>query len=598
MKRGVVTKQSGPQDAEVAVAPRRSLIERLEDLLVAPGEERTGIRENFWLWASFAFSLYFTARALWEAFASDYVVQDDARQHVFWTLRYFDPELLAGDLIADYFQSVAPAGYTAMYRVAAAVGIDPLLLGKLLPVPLALVITYFSYGLSMRIIRVPAAAFFATLIMNEGIWMRNGLVSSTPRAFLYPLFLAFLFYLTGRNRWLCLVPLALMGLFYPTIMLVSLGVLMLEPLKVEGWRLRLSRERSDYLLPAAGLAVALAVLLPYAGQTSAFGPTYTGAEARAMPEFQQRGRLAFFHEGFWRYWVTGKGSGMATWTFLPITISIGFLLPILAIFPGRFPLIKQVTRSIALLAKIAVVSIALFFAAHLLLFKLYFPSRYTVSPLRVVLAFAAGISLVALLEAVFRWARQNLAPQARLIATAVASAAILALAIYPVLSPAMLDTRYITGKYTGLYEFFQSQPKDTLIASLSQEADNFPVFTRRPVLVGREYSLPLHRGFYIRMQERAVDLIKAHYAADLDELQSFIRKYGVDYLVVDRQAFESAYLDDKWIRQYEEAAQAARSRIQQGEVPALARLMDSCAVATDKRFVVISAECVLGRAPR
>jgi hypothetical protein len=394
------------------------------------------------------------------------------------------------------------------------------------------------------------------------------------------------------------VPLALMGLFYPNIMLVSLGVLMLEPLKVEGWRLRLSRVRSDYLLPAAGLAIALLVLLPYAGQTSVFGPTYTGAEARAMPEFQKGGRLAFFHEGFLRYWVTGKGSGMATWTFLPITISLGFLLPILAMFPGRFPLMKQVTRSVALLPKILVVSIALFFAAHLLLFKLYFPSRYTVQPLRVVLALAAGISLVAILEAVFRQARQYLAIRGRSVAVVIASAVVLALAIYPVFSPSMLDTRYINGKYTGLYEFIQRQPKETLIASLAQEADNFPVFTRRPILVGQEYSLPLHKGFYIQMKERAVDLINAHYAADLGELQGFIKKYGVGYLVVDRQAFKADYLDDKWIRQYEQAAEAARLRISQGEVPALARLMESCAVATDGKFVVISAERILGQAPR
>jgi hypothetical protein len=100
------------------------------------------------------------------------------------------------------------------------------------------------------------------------------------------------------------------------------------------------------------------------------------------------------------------------------------------------------------------------------------------------------------------------------------------------------------------------------------------------------------------MKERAVDLINAHYAADLGELQGFIKKYGVGYLVVDRQAFKADYLDDKWIRQYEQAAEAARLRISQGEVPALARLMESCAVATDGKFVVISAERILGQAPR
>ncbi len=598
MKRVVATKQSGQTGAAVNRQPPGSFVARLQDFLVAPEGERPGLRERFWFWSSLALSLYFAASALWEAFRSDYVVQDDARQHVFWTLRYFDPELFSGDLIADYFQSIAPAGYTAMYKVAATAGINPLLLGKLLPIPLSVLTTYFCFGLSMRIFRVGSAAFVATLIMNEGIWMRNGLVSATPRAFLYPLFLAFLYYLLGRNRWLCLAPLALMGLFYPNIMLVALDVLMLEPLKIEGGRPRLSKERDDYLLCAAGLIVALAVLLPYASQTSAFGPTYTAAEAQAMPEFQQGGRMAFYREGLLRYWVSGKSSGMATWTFLPITISFGFLLPVLAIFPKHFPLLKHLTRGIALLPKILVVSITLFFAAHLFLFRLYMPSRYTVNPLRVVLAIAAGISLITLLDAAFRWFNGALSPRLRLIATVTAGAAIMALAVYPVFSPAMLDTRYIPGKYTGLYEFFQSQPKDTLIASLAQEADNLPVFTGRPILVGREYAIPIHKGFYSRMQERAVDLINAQYAVELGELQNFIRKYGVDYLVVDRQAFDPDYLDDKWIRQFQPAAEAARSRMGQGQEPALARLMDSCAVATDRKFVVISAECVLGAQPR
>jgi len=53
------------------------------------------------------------------------MVQDDARQHVFWMQRFLDPALFPRDLIADYFQSVAPAGYTAIYQMMAGVGINP-----------------------------------------------------------------------------------------------------------------------------------------------------------------------------------------------------------------------------------------------------------------------------------------------------------------------------------------------------------------------------------------------------------------------------------------------------------------------------------------
>jgi len=62
----------------------------------------------FWLTLSFTFAILYSFLALQEAFSSEYVIQDDARQHVFWTRRFLDSNLFPNDLIADYFQSVAP----------------------------------------------------------------------------------------------------------------------------------------------------------------------------------------------------------------------------------------------------------------------------------------------------------------------------------------------------------------------------------------------------------------------------------------------------------------------------------------------------------
>ena len=88
--------------------------------------------QRFWLLCSLAFVVLYSYLGLRQAFASEYIVQDDVRQHVFWMWRFVDPELLPNDLITDYFQSVVPAGYTALYKVMAMLGIHPILFSKIL----------------------------------------------------------------------------------------------------------------------------------------------------------------------------------------------------------------------------------------------------------------------------------------------------------------------------------------------------------------------------------------------------------------------------------------------------------------------------------
>jgi len=83
-------------------------------------------QQVFWLSLSLTFAAIYAYPALQEALSHDYIVQDDARQHVFWMRRFLDSQLFSGDLIADYFQSVAPWGYATFYRLFATVGVDPM----------------------------------------------------------------------------------------------------------------------------------------------------------------------------------------------------------------------------------------------------------------------------------------------------------------------------------------------------------------------------------------------------------------------------------------------------------------------------------------
>jgi hypothetical protein len=543
----------------------------------------------FWFILSLAVASIYSGRIVSRSFIDEYVVQDDARQHVFWTQRFSDPDLFPHDLIADYYQSVAPAGYSTLYWLGARLGIDPEFLSKIMPAALALIATAYCFGLCMRIWPSPVAGFIAALFLNQCFWTRDDLASSTPRAFLYPLFLAFLYYLLRRSWPACLGALALQGLFYPSIAIVSAAILPLRLLQLKGWRVHISRDRREYLLCAAGLAVTMLTLLPFAIKSSGFGPVVTASEAKGMAEFAPGGRTAYFEGDPWLFWVRGQLSGILPGQFPPLVWS-GFLLPVLLLFKRRFSLAEK--RNVALLWQIALVSFCLYFAAHALLFRLYLPSRYTQHSMLVVMSLMAGISLAMMLEEALRWAGKRTVKQL----TALAAAGTVGLAIV-VTTESLTDTpirRSKIGRARALYEFFSNQPKDILVASLSREVDNLPTFSRRSILLGREYALSYHTRYYSQIRQRALDLIHAQYSEDLSQLQNFIRNYGVDFLVVDRRAFTAEYLANGWIQQFQPEAALAQERLAQGAVTALSKVTGRCEVFTLENLLVIKADCILG----
>lgn len=580
----------------------RSPFEFLREFLTVPTARSFDFRTVFWLVLSLAVAAYFASEGLRQAFHTQYVVQDDARQHVFWMERFLDGGLFPRDLIADYFQAMAPYGYSGLYGLMSLLGIDPLLLNKLLPLALGLATTAYCFGLTLQLLRVPAAAFISSLLLNHSLWMQDDLISATPRAFFYPLVLAFLYYLSRRSWLPCLAALALQGLFYPSSVFISVGILILRSFEWRGGRPHLSQDKRDYLVCAVGLAVSTIVLLIYALKSSGFGPVVMASEARSMPEFSPGGRMRVFHEGFWEYWVSGQNTGLIpASSLLPVTVCVSVLLPILLRYPNRFTLIKQIAFDIKLLAHFATASVFMFLAAHLLLFKLYLPNRYTQHSLRIILCVAGGITVAAILDAVFHSSDKQVyasIPGRKLLAVGLVALLAITLAVYPGKPREFMHASYRVGREPQLYEFFSRQPKDILIASLSREADRIPVFAKRSNLVSWECSLPFHKGYYSQMRRRAIDLINAQYGPDVGELQSFIRKYGVDFVLVDRRAFEPDYLaSDKWIRLYQPAANDAMTRLKQGSEPALARLIKRCSEFETEDHIVLAAECILKASP-
>ena len=101
-----------------------------------------------WLIPSIFFALYFALISLNYAFRQEYLIQDDARIHIVWLQRFLDPELFPKDFLADYFTYFLPWGFKEIYWLGAQVGIEPLIVAKILPSILglttAIYVFYFS----------------------------------------------------------------------------------------------------------------------------------------------------------------------------------------------------------------------------------------------------------------------------------------------------------------------------------------------------------------------------------------------------------------------------------------------------------------------
>jgi hypothetical protein len=550
-------------------------------------------------------------KGLIEAFSSPFVFQDDARQFVFWMHRWMDPALFAGDLNAEYWQSVTPLGYQALFRAAAAVGIDPVLLDKLLPPVLGLALAYYAFRLTLRITPVPAAAFLASALTVFFMWLMEDTASGTPRAFAVPMFLAFLVYLVEKRTLAVIVVALLQGLLYPQMSLIYPGVLALSLLRWEDARPALSRARGDWLRAMAGCVAVLVSLLPFLLDSGAFGPAITLAEVQSSPAFQPGGRSEFFLPDPVDFYLCGIRSGLlpVQWgcysaydiglSFAP-AIAIGELL-----FALGLPLLVALSarragpghpRPAAWLLVAAVASgTALFLAAHILLFRMHLPARYGQHTLRAV---SMVVLAVALAPALLRAARWGSAP-ARLRAARRTIAGIAAFTIAGGLFgltiglPVIPRMEYVHPGHPALYAYIAAQPKDAVIASLAAEADNLPILTGRTVLATREYAIPYSTGYIGQLRERTAGLIEAAYSDDPAAVRNYLDRVGASLLLLDAEALAPAHVAGAWWRHdYPGPAAAALAAVESRRHLPLARLIEACGERPDPAFVILAADCI------
>ncbi|MDB9525078.1 hypothetical protein PN498_03695 [Oscillatoria sp. CS-180] len=530
----------------------------------------------FWYSLSLLLTGYYAWLVLQSAFSASYIVQDDARQHVFWMLRFVDPALFPNDFMADYFQSVAPAGYTALYRGAAALGIHPLFFNKILPPLLGLLTTHYCFRLSLLVLPLPAAAFGSTVLLNQTIWMKDDVVSGTPRAFVYVLLLAFLVYFAQRSLWPCLATLILQPLFYPHCALLSMGVLTLSLITLQSGRIQVCRDVKTLRLAGIGLVVLFGLLIPYAVVDSPFGPLVSAAEARTMPEFWPGGRTPYFNDNPLIFWLSDRPGILPTPILTPPTLAFGLLLPLFWKRDATFPWIAFVRANSGILRNLTIASLGLYALAHLFLFRLHLPSRFTHHSLRVIFALCASIVLLLLIDDCLRIA-EAAAHSLRGKVQAACCVMMATLLVFVVLGYSETTSSFPTtvnkqGKLPDLYAYLRTTPKDTVIAGTTGEMSNLQVFAQRSPLISPELGLPYHQGYYQEFRQRTLDLIEAQYSQDVAIVQAFIQKYGVDYWLIESRDFVTDDLSHySWFTQYQPEAETAIQHLKAEENPIVLR---------------------------
>ena len=564
-------------------------------------------KDHTWYYVASLFTtIIYSVCALKIAFASSYVVQDDARQHIFWMHRFTNPKLFPTDNIADYFQAVDPSGYSGLYWLFNELGIEPIICHKILPFFLALITAHYCYRVCLELFPIPITGFFSVLLLNQNLWMGDNLLSGTPRAFFYPLFLAFLYYFLKQSAILCAVIILLQIFFYPHTALISLGVWLAntiycyfdhssKPLNP------LFRQSKSQFIAITILLIGIAILFSYPEKMAAFLPVTTANMARQLPEFGLEGRSAFFQHDALSFWLLGTRSALLPieWPYI-LVISFGAFLPLLYCWPQSFPLVHQIKPNIYLLWQIFSVSLLLFALSHLVLFHLHLPSRYTHHTIRVILAFADAIFITVVLDALIKKCAQKLRTLSASIWLLVKNIIIvltLSLLILPSFAvfPYSYRLGYVQGKAKGLYRFFEQQPIDIRIASLSEQSDFIPIFAKRSVLTGREYSIPYHWGYYQPLRQKIIETIQAQYSDDLAVIQKFIQRYRIDFWLLDRAAFTQTYLlNNSWLWQFQPVSKNAANNLDKKLI--LAQFISDCQVYDDANFIVLESRCLLDQA--
>ncbi|MFH0823048.1 MAG: hypothetical protein V2B18_09890, partial [Pseudomonadota bacterium] len=128
-----------------------------------------------------------------EALTNPYVINDDVRQQIYWMQEWREPGLFEGDPLTRYARNYVPFGVKAIYRVGA-IFMDPIQFTKVVTGFVFVLTAVFLFLLGRELgDDVLGFLLSGTFFLFGGfLWRMSGGLS---RSFVYPLLIAYLWYL-------------------------------------------------------------------------------------------------------------------------------------------------------------------------------------------------------------------------------------------------------------------------------------------------------------------------------------------------------------------------------------------------------------------
>ncbi|MBI4445355.1 MAG: hypothetical protein HY645_05535 [Acidobacteria bacterium] len=438
-----------------------------------------------------------------------YRVSDDARQQIYPLYLHIDPTLFQDDLLTRYFRSHTPPVYYYLHYPVVQV-VDPIVWSKVAQIALLLVVLVFLFLIGRKL--HGAALGWVLVFLFVHARPLSGLTDGgLPRAYAIPALVIFIWAcLTDRSK-TALGATTLAALFYPPVLLV------LGPSFVL-WAF-LNRRFTVWAIPAALLV--LGGIYPMVARGDEIGRIITHAAAAQMPEWHAENRFPYLPPpSILELLPTKLSSALVTkgtvtsWIWMALTVAL--------LWRRREEIRKLQPILILLLA-----SVAMYWIATFLAFRLHIPDRTLIY----------SLPLVGLLAGAFAFTRLPLFPPILILMTLILEGSGLDASLN-----LWADQRYASR----FYQFVSEIPRDAVLAGPPLEMDSIPLFSRRIVFVSDEAAQPLYDAYYREMRRRLQEFYTAYYATDAKAVMDFARRNRVGFMVIKKEDFTFQFNRQKY----------------------------------------------------
>ncbi len=481
--------------------------------------------------------------AHWNEVRSQYVINDDVRQQIYWMQQWQDPELFQDHYLTEYAKQYVPWGVKAIYQ-GAAYFINPVQFSKVLGAILFLMTAYSLFLLASRLGDELTGVITVCVFLYFGFFL-GSVSGGLSRGFVFPLLLLYLFFLSGKelfragwiiavqalfNPYLCLLCLVTHGLFLLHTETIgyfsgSQNLLAANVNGIKGKQSHNSKTRLLLLLLPLCVAVLLLVAKYRVFAVPDFGKIVSYAEMVGHIEYTAAGRYeiipvpSIFFE-FIRPFIQYLPRGV-----LSVVASVaGTVLLVAFVLSGwNTRAICQRLKKLNVFLYLLLASVFLYYLSRFFLMNLFLPSRYLEYSLTVFYCVLAGLLLRSGME--FRGVAKN--------RTILVMVLLVLFGVIRLFGVGIYDY----AAQSSLYQFLQTTPKNCVVAGHPDSMDNIMTFARRKVFVSYELSHTWYDLYWSILKDRTYQFFDAYYSDNPDDIKTFCRKNTIDFIVVRESDF-------------------------------------------------------------